>query len=124
MLVSASVLPGPLRIVVLPAVLLAPGYAFMRLLGREVEWRSVAIAVPVSIMLVILSSLVLYVSGIRLERLSLGPTLGAVTALFLAGSYSRELFAGRRGYPRLPIASFAPGQLEDGVDGRERTMSR
>jgi transposase InsO family protein len=41
-------------------------------------------------------SLVLDVSGIRLGPLSLGVLLGAVTALFLAGSYGRQLIADHR----------------------------
>ncbi len=119
LLVCAPVLPGISRLLVLPALLLSPGYAFMRLLGREVEWRSIGIAVSVSIMLVIFASLALYVSGVRLERLSLGPVLGAVTALCLAGSYSRQLLAGRREPPQRFAAGPAPGPHDDVVDVRE-----
>jgi hypothetical protein len=119
LLVCAPVLPGISRLLVLPALLLSPGYAFMRLLGREVEWRSIGIAVSVSIMLVIFVSLALYVSGVRLERLSLGPVLGAVTALCLASSYSRQLLAGGREPPQRLAAGPAPGPRDDVVDVRE-----
>jgi hypothetical protein len=56
--------------------------------------RSIPVAVPVSLVLVVCASLVLDVTGIRLGPLSLGLLLGAVTALFLAGSYGRLLVAG------------------------------
>ena len=56
--------------------------------------RSISVAVPVSLVLAICASLVLDVSGIRLSPLSLGSLLGAVTAVFLAGSYGRQLVAG------------------------------
>lgn len=124
LLICSPILPGLLRLAVLPALLLSPGYAFMRLLGRDVEWRSVGIAVPVSIMLVILCSLALYVSGVRLDRLSLGPVLGAVTALFLAGSYSRQMRFSQSESPRRRAAAHGSGQTDDGVDVRERVTSR
>lgn len=94
LLMCAPALPGGSRLVVLPALLLAPGYAFLRLLGQTSGARSVSIAVPVSLVLDICASLVLDVSGIRLGPLSLGWMLGAVTALFLAGSYGRQLVGG------------------------------
>jgi hypothetical protein len=96
LLMCAPVLPGLSRLVVLPALLLAPGYALLRLLGQATGPRSVSVAVPVSLVLTICASLVLYASGIRLGPLSLGLLLGAVTALFLAGSYGRQLAAGQR----------------------------
>jgi O-antigen/teichoic acid export membrane protein len=86
----APVLPGLSRLVVLPALLLAPGYAFLRLLGQATGMRSISVAVPVSLVLVICASLLRDVSGIRLSPLSLGLLLGVVTALFLAGSYGRK----------------------------------
>jgi O-antigen/teichoic acid export membrane protein len=89
LLIDAPLLPGISRLVVLPALLLAPGYAFLRLLGQATGIRSISIAVPVSLVLAICASLVLGVIGIRLGPLSLGPLLGAVTALFLVGSYRR-----------------------------------
>ena len=91
----APVLPGLSRLVVLPALLLAPGYAFLRLLGQAAGMRSISVAVPVSLVLVICASLLRDVSGIRLSPLSLGLLLGVVTALFLAGSYGRQPDAGR-----------------------------
>ena len=97
LLMCAPVLPGLSRLVVLPALLLAPGYALLRLLGQATGTRSISVAVPVSLVLAICASLVLDVSGIRLGPLSLGLLLGAVTALFLAGSYCRQLVAGPRG---------------------------
>ncbi len=93
LLMCAPVLPGPSRLVVLPALLLAPGYALLRLLGQATGMRSISVAVPVSLVLAVCASLLLNVSGIRLGPVSLGLLLGAVTALFLAGSYSRSFLA-------------------------------
>ena len=93
LLMCAPVLPGLSRLVVLPALLLAPGYALLRLLGQATGMRSISVAVPVSLVLAICASLVLDVSGIRLGPLSLGLLLGTVTALLLAGSYGRHLVA-------------------------------
>jgi hypothetical protein len=86
LLIFAPLFPGLSRLVVLPALLLAPGYALLRLLGQATGPRSISLAVPVSIVLAVCASLALYVSGIRLGP-SLGSLLGAVTALLLAGSY-------------------------------------
>lgn len=97
LLICAPVLPGLSRLVVLPALLLAPGYALLRLLGQATGPRSMSVAVPVSLVLAVFASLVLHVSGIRLGPLSLGSLLGATTALLLAGSYGRQLLAGTRG---------------------------
>ena len=97
LLMFAPVLPGLSRLVVLPALLLAPGYAFLRLLGRAAGTRSISMAVPVSLVLVICASLVLDVIRIRLGPVSLGLLLGVITALFLAGSYGRQLVAGPLG---------------------------
>jgi len=93
LLMCAPVLPGLSRLVVLPAVLLAPGYALLRVLGQAAGMRSISVAVPVSLVLVVCASLVLDVSGIRLGPLSLGLLLGAVTALLVVGSYGRQLVA-------------------------------
>ena len=93
LLICAPVLPGLSRLVVLPALLLAPGYALLRLLGQATGVRSISVAVPVSLVLAICASLVLDVSGIRLGPLVLGSLLGGITALFLAGSYGRQLVA-------------------------------
>ena len=90
LLMCAPVFPGLSRLVVLPALLLAPGYALLRLLGQAADRRSIAVAVPVSLVLVIFASLFLDVSGIPLGPLSLGFLLGAVTAVFLAASYARQ----------------------------------
>lgn len=97
LLMCAPVLPGLSRLVVLPALLLAPGYALLRLLGQANGMRSTSVAVPASLVLAICASLVLDVSGIRLGPASLGLLLGVVTALFLAGSYRRQLVAGLPG---------------------------
>ncbi len=97
LLMCAPVFPGLSRIVVLPALLLAPGYALLRLLGQAADMRSVGIAVPASLVLAIVASLFLDVSGIPLGPLSLGLTLGLATALFLAGSYARQLVPSWRG---------------------------
>lgn len=99
-LMCASALPGLSRLVVLPALLLAPGYAFLAALGRDAEIRAASLAVPVSLALVMCAALALDVSGIRLDALSLGSLLGAATALFLAGAYGRELISARRRYRR------------------------
>ena len=108
LLLCAPALPGLSRLVVLPALLLAPGYAFLRLLGQATGMRSISVAVPVSLVLAICASLVLNASGIRLGPLPLGLLLGAVTALLLAGSYGRELVAGAlRQHRRTP-----PGEGE------------
>lgn len=100
LLMCASVLPGRSRLLVLPALLLAPGYAFLAALGRDAEIRTASLAVPVSLALVICASLALDVSGIRLDALSLGSLLGAATALLLAGAYGRELISARRRHRR------------------------
>lgn len=100
LLMFAAVLPGLSRVVVLPALLLAPGYAFLRLLGLAAGMRSISLAVPVSLVLAICASLVLGAVGIRLGPGSLGSLLGAVTALFLAGSYGRHLVADPLGQHR------------------------
>jgi transposase InsO family protein len=111
LLICAPVFPGLSRLVVLPGLLLAPGYALLRLLGQAAGTRSISVAVPVSLVLAICASLVLNVSGIRLGPLSLGLLLGAVTALFLAGSYCRQLVAEPRRWPghdRLPPSPAPP----------------
>jgi hypothetical protein len=94
LLMCAPVLPGLARLVVLPALLLAPGYSLLRLLGQATGMRSISVAVPVSLVLAVCASLVLDVSGIRLDQLSLGLLLGGVTVLLLVGSYGRQLAAG------------------------------
>jgi hypothetical protein len=91
LLMCAPVLPGLSRLIVLPALLLAPGYALLRLLGQATGVRSVTVAVPVSLVLAVCASLVLDVSDIRLGPLSLGLLLGVLTALFLAGSCRGQL---------------------------------
>jgi hypothetical protein len=100
LLMCAPVLPGLSRLVVLPALLLAPGYALLHLLGQATDRRSIAIAVPVSLVLVICASLFLDVSGIPLGPLSLGLLLGAVTAVFLVGTYALQHAAGLGGWLR------------------------
>lgn len=105
LLMSAPVLPGPSRLAVLPALLLAPGHALLRLLGQAAGWRSVSVAVPVSLVLVICTALVMDVSGVRLDATSLGSVLGAVTALCLAIPFARQLAAG----PGRPGGRTAPG---------------
>jgi ATP-dependent DNA helicase UvrD/PcrA len=108
LLMCAAVLPGLSRLVVLPALLLAPGYALLRLLGQATGPRSISVAVPASLVLAVCASLVLDVSGIRLGPLSLGLLLGAATILLLAGSYDRQLVASPlRQYRRTP-----PGDRE------------
>jgi hypothetical protein len=103
LLMCAPVLPGFSRLAVLPALLLAPGYALLRLLGQATGTRSISVVVPVSLVLVICASLVLDVSGIRLSPVSLGLLLGVTTALLLAGSYGRQLVAAPlRRYRRTP----------------------
>src|SRR4051812_46007570 len=90
LLMLAGLLPGGARIVVLPALLFAPGYALLLLLGRPLSWRGISIAVPASLVLAMCASLLLHVVGIRLDATSLGSTLGAGTLLFVAGSYALE----------------------------------
>jgi hypothetical protein len=94
LLMCAPVLPGLSRLVVLPALLLAPGYALLRLLGHAAGIRCISTAVPVSLVLVVCTSLALDAGGVRLGPASLGILLGAVTALFLACSYGRQLLTG------------------------------
>ncbi|MDR2985022.1 MAG: DUF1616 domain-containing protein [Nocardiopsaceae bacterium] len=94
LLMCAPLLPGLSKLVVLPALLLAPGYALLRLFGHSAGQRSISLAVPLSLVLAVCASLVLNVSGVRLGTLSLGLLLGAVTVLCLAGSYARQLAAG------------------------------
>jgi hypothetical protein len=108
LLMCAPVLPGLWRLVVLPALLLAPGYALLRLLRQPSGRQSIAIAVPASIVLIIIASLILDVSGVPLGPVWLGLMLGGMTAVFLAGSYALQLVAsppGRhRETPRRPEA--------------------
>ena len=94
LLVCAPIFPGLSRLIVLPALLLAPGYALLRLLGQASGQRAISVAVPVSLVLAVCASLLLDASGVRLGPVSLGLLLGAVTALFLAGSYWRQLATG------------------------------
>jgi len=100
LLMCAPVFPGLSRLVVLPALLLAPGYALLHLLGQAPDKRSITVAVPASLVLVIMASLLLDVSGIPLGPLSLGLLLGAVTAVFLVGSYARPRPASLRRWLR------------------------
>jgi hypothetical protein len=109
LLICAPVLPGFSRLVVLPALLLAPGYALLRLLGQASGMRHISVVVPVSLVLVICASLVLDVSGIRLSPVSLGSLLGAVTAVLLIGSYGRQLVAGPP--PQHQRTPFGDGEL-------------
>ncbi len=113
LLICAPVLPGLSRLVVLPALLLAPGYALLRLFGQATGQRSISLAVPVSLVLVVCASLVLDVSGNRLGPHSLGLLLGAVTALCLAGSYGRQLAAdARRQHQIAPPGDRGPGRRD------------
>lgn len=91
LLMCGPALPGLSRIVVLPALLIAPGYAFLRLIGEDRDWRSASLTVPVSLVLIAFAVLLLDVAGIRLDPPSLGSVIGSVTALFMAGSYGRRL---------------------------------
>lgn len=119
LLVCAPVFPGLSRLVVLPALLLAPGYAVLRLLGRATGPRAISLAVPASIVLAICASLLLHVSGIRLGPLSLGLLLGAVTAILLAGSYGTRLIAGPQGqHERTPAADQAEPQRDTTLGGQ------
>ena len=113
LLMCAPVLPAFSRLVVLPALLLAPGYALLRLLGQDTGMRSISVAVPVSLVLAVCASLLLDVSGIRLSPLSLGLLLGAVTALFMVGSYGRQLVSGPLWQHRTPSGDreLAPRKL-------------
>ena len=108
LLMCAPVLPGLSRLVVLPALLLAPGYALLRLLGQATGMRSISVAVPVSLVLAVCASLVLDVSGIRLGPLSLGLLLGGVTALFLARTAASSV-AARCRHPGAPPPRESPG---------------
>ena len=74
--------------------------------------RSISVAVPVSLVLVICASLVLDVSGIRLSPLSLGLLLGVVTALFLAGSYGRQLSPAAAATPENTVRRSGAGPQE------------
>lgn len=105
LLMGAAVLPGLSRLIVLPALLLAPGYALLRLLGQAAGQRPISVAMPVSLVLIIIASLALYGSGIGLGPTSLGLVLGSVTALSLAVSYGRELAARRVGQLQRPLPS-------------------
>lgn len=110
-LMCAPVLPRLSRLVVLPALLLAPGFALLYLLGQPPARRSIAAAVPVSLVLVIIASLFLYLSGIPLGPVSLGLLLGALTAVFLVGSYARQRAAsqGRHHETARPPGPAQPG---------------
>jgi hypothetical protein len=112
LLVCAAVLPGPARLVVLPALLLAPGYALLRLLGLATGTRAISIAVPVSLALAVCAALILDVSGIRLGTGSLGLLLGGITALFLALSYRRQIAAWAELHWRAQPGGPAAGQRD------------
>jgi hypothetical protein len=119
LLICAPVLPGLSRLVVLPALLLAPGYALLRVLGQATGPRSISVAVPVSLVLAVGASLVLHVSGIRLGPASLGSLLGTVTALLLAASYAREMLAGPGGqHERTPPHDQGQAQRDATLDER------
>jgi hypothetical protein len=122
LLICAPILPGLSRLVVLPALLLAPGYALLRLLGQATGPRSISVAVPVSLVLVVLASLVLDVSGIRLGPLSLGLLLGALTALFLAGSHGRQLTADKRSWPDHDRVASGPTPPGDRVRAHKQPL--
>ena len=119
LLVCAPLLPGLSRIVVLPALLLAPGYALLRLMVQATDRRSVAIAVPASLVLVIVASLILDVTGVPLGPRSLGLMLGAVTGVFLASSYARRMVAVLLGRRRETLRQ--PEAVRPGADVGERT---
>jgi transposase InsO family protein len=120
LLICAPALPGLSRLIVLPALLLAPGYALLRLLGQATGPRSISVAVPVSLVLAVCVSLVLDVSGVRLGPLSLGSLLGVVTVLFLAGSYGRQLIADPRRWPGHDRVAPGPAPLGQGVRGHDQ----
>jgi hypothetical protein len=122
LLMCAPVFPGLSRLVVLPALLLAPGYALLRLLGQATGARSISVAVPVSLVLAICASLVLNASGIRLAPLSLGLLLGAATALFLAGSYGRQLVAEPRHRPAQDRVAPHPPPADPGGRGHVQLL--
>ena len=92
LLICAPALPGLSRLVVLPALLLAPGYALAALLEQAAARRSIAVVLPASLVVIICSSLLLDVSGIRLGSLSLGLTLGGFAALAAIICGSRRVF--------------------------------
>ena len=113
LLMLAGVLPHNARIVVLPALLLAPGYALLLLLGRPPSWRGLSVAVPASLVLAMCAALLLDVVGIRLDAISLGSTLGAGTLVFVAGSYVLEARTVRGTAPtdeQAPQAVASPGE--------------
>lgn len=119
LLICAPVFPGLSRLIVLPALLLAPGYSLLRLLGQAAGPRSISVAVPVSLVLAVCVSLALHVSGIRLGPRSLGSLLGAVTALFLVGSYAHQLVSGPRGqHERTPSSDEELARHDGALDER------
>ena len=120
LLIYAPVFPGLSRLMVLPALLLAPGYALLRLLGRATGTQSISMAVPASLVLVVCASLVLDVSGIRLNPISLGSLLGVVTALFLVGSYGRQLIAGPLRQHERPLPGDRDLVRDDATVGERR----
>jgi len=125
LLMCAPVFPGLSRLVVLPALLLAPGYALLRLLGQATSMRSISVVVPVSLVLAVCASLVLDVTGIRLGPLSLGLLLGVVTVLFLAGPYGRQLTAGRLPqHGGTPSGMTAPGDHPAAANALRAMFSR
>lgn len=99
LLMLAGAFPGISRIVVLPALLLVPGYSLLLLLGRPASMRGLSTAVPVSLVLAVCASLLLDVVGLRLDAVSLGSVLGSASALFVAGSYGVEARVVRRRAP-------------------------
>jgi hypothetical protein len=120
LLICAPVFPGLSRLVVLPALLLAPGYALLRLIGQVTGPRSISLAVPVSIVLTVCASLVLDVSGVRLGPLSLGSLLGAVTALLLVSSYGRGLVTRPEGDPERTPPRVRDSGRRDATRGEQR----
>jgi hypothetical protein len=104
----------------LPALLLAPGFAFLRLLGQDRYRRSISVAVPVSIVLIVCAALLLDVSGIKLGPTSLGSLLGAVTAMSLAGSYGRQLAPPGPGPRRKALANDRQAAQGDTATGEWR----
>jgi uncharacterized membrane protein YhhN len=110
--------------VIIPALLLAPGYAFLRLLGRDVEWRAISMAAPVSVAIIICVAMALNAGSVRLDRVSLGPVLGAVTALCLSASYARQLIVARRRYSQRRFSKRAAVRGNVAADERDATPSR
>jgi hypothetical protein len=73
-----------IRLIILPALLFAPGWSLIYLLCGARVWTSPwSAVVPLSLVMTALVSLLLDVCGVRLDATTLGAALGALTSILV-----------------------------------------